>query len=118
MAYRFVRQRRGRYSVREMATLFGVSSNALCCWAKEGVSEQRREADAGLAELSAGYGRRVITGMAGERAREALRQDFGKRASLKKAARLMRERDLNAVNADNLFLPPLSGTGCRFAQTR
>jgi hypothetical protein len=48
MAYQFMRQRRGRYAIREMATLFRVSSNAYCRRAKEGVSARRREADAEL----------------------------------------------------------------------
>jgi transposase InsO family protein len=91
MAYRFMLQNRcGRYSA-----IRGVEQCPLPLdegWRVGSAAGSRRRAG----KLSAGYGRRVITDMAGERARESLRRDFGKRANLKKAARLMRERGLNA----------------------
>jgi transposase len=76
MVRQFMRQHRGRHSIREMATQFGVSSSAYYRWAKEGVSERRREADAELAELirriQAAHHYRYDS----PRVREALRRDY------------------------------------------
>jgi hypothetical protein len=51
MAYRFIQENQDRYTVREMAALFGVSCSAYYQWATYGVSQQRREADACLVDL-------------------------------------------------------------------
>jgi hypothetical protein len=51
MAYRFMQANKGRYSIREMTGLFGVSSGACCQWAKKGVPERRNRRDAGLIRL-------------------------------------------------------------------
>jgi hypothetical protein len=48
MVYRFIQENQDRFTVREMAALFGVSCSAYYTWAKYGVSERRREADACL----------------------------------------------------------------------
>jgi transposase InsO family protein len=96
MAYRFMRSNRGRYTVREMAGIFGVSSSAYYRWVKHGVSGRRREADGEVVELIQGiqkehYGRYGVP-----RVREELRNKYGKRVSRKKVAALMREHGLNA----------------------
>jgi hypothetical protein len=49
MVYRFMSE--NRYTVREMAELFGVSRGAYYKGAKYGVSRKRREEDAELADL-------------------------------------------------------------------
>jgi transposase InsO family protein len=72
-AYRFIQANRGTRTVREMTGLLGLSAGACCRRAKYGLSMRRREADAALPRLK-----------------------YGKRVSLKKAARLMRENHLNA----------------------
>jgi transposase InsO family protein len=96
MVYRFMNEHRKAYTVREMAGLFGVNSSAYYRWAKYGVSERRKEADAELVELirliAAEHHRRYGS----PRVREALRLEYGKRVSRKKVARLMRENGLNA----------------------
>jgi transposase InsO family protein len=96
MAYHFMKENRGRYPIREMAGLFGVSGGAYYRWAKQGVSERRSKADAELTglirEIVVNHHRRYGS----PRVREALRRDYGKRVSRKKVARLMREHGLNA----------------------
>jgi hypothetical protein len=51
MAYRFIRKNQGRYTVREMAEIFGVRCSASYRWAKYGVSPRRSEVDAEVAGL-------------------------------------------------------------------
>jgi len=96
MAYRFMQANRGKHTIREMAGLLGVSRSAYYQWARNGVSPRRREADAELVrlirEIAAKHHRRYGS----PRVRQALRDDYGKRVSLKKVARLMRENNLNA----------------------
>jgi transposase InsO family protein len=77
MAYQFIQANKERYAVTETAGLLGVSREVYYQWARTGVSDRRNTADAELV-------------------RQELRQVYGKRASLKKAARLMRENGLNA----------------------
>jgi transposase len=96
MAYRFMGENQGRYTVREMAALFGVSCSAYYRWAKYGVSEKRREADAELVRLIRQIQERHHYRYGSPRVKEELRNSCGKRVSLKKAARLMRENGLNA----------------------
>jgi transposase InsO family protein len=96
MAYRFMAENRKRYTIREMAGVFGVSSGAYYKWAKHGVSERRSKADEELLrfirEIVIKHHRRYGS----PRVRETLRKEYGKRVSLKKVARLMRENGLNA----------------------
>jgi transposase InsO family protein len=96
MTYLFMNEHRNRYTIREMAGLFGVSSGAYYKWAKNGVSLRRSTADAELLrfirEIVIQHHRRYGS----PRVREALRREYGKRVSLKKVARLMRENGLNA----------------------
>jgi transposase InsO family protein len=79
-----------------MAGLFGVSGSAYYRWAKYGVSERRKEADAELVKLIRLIVERHHRRYGSPRVREVLRLEYGKRVSRKKAARLMRENGLNA----------------------
>jgi transposase InsO family protein len=96
MAYRFMQESCGRYGVKEMAGLLGVSRSAYYQWAKGGKPGRRGEADAELIRLI----REIVTKhrrrYGSPRVRQELRQVYGKRVSLKKVARLMRENSLNA----------------------
>ena len=96
MVYRFMQANRLRYTIKEMADLFGVSRGAYYRWSKHGVSQRREIADAKLLrfirEIVARHHRRYGS----PRVRQELRLVYGKRVSLKKVARLMRENGLNA----------------------
>jgi transposase InsO family protein len=96
MAYRFMSENRGRYAIREMAGLFGVSSGAYYKWAKHGVSQRRSQEDAELLCLIRAIVVEHHRRYGSPRVREELRKKHGKRVSLKKVARLMRENGLNA----------------------
>jgi transposase InsO family protein len=88
MACQFMSERRGKYAIREMAGIFGVSSGAYYQRAK-------KEGDGELTSLI-----RLIQERHhyryGSRVREALRRDYGKRVSRKKAVWLMRENGFSA----------------------
>jgi transposase InsO family protein len=96
MAYQFMKANKGRYTVREMAGLLGVSRTAYYRWARNGVSRRRETADDELLrlirEIVAKHHRRYGS----PRIRRELRDVYGKRLSVKKVARLMRENGLNA----------------------
>jgi transposase InsO family protein len=79
-----------------MAGLFGVSSGAYYKWAKHGVSQRRSQEDAELLSFIRDIVIKHHRRYGSPRVREALRKDHGKRVSLKKVARLMRENGLNA----------------------
>jgi transposase InsO family protein len=96
MAYQFMQKNMGRYTIREVAGLFGVTGGAYYKWRKNGVSERRDKRDAGLLRLIREIQRKHHNRYGSPRVREALRKEYGKRVSLKKAARLMRENGLNA----------------------
>jgi transposase InsO family protein len=96
MAYRFMQENKGRYTVREMAGLLGVSSGAYYQWVKNGVSERRNKRDAELVHLIREIQRTHHNRYGSPRVREALRKEYGKRVSRKKVAALMRENRLNA----------------------
>jgi hypothetical protein len=51
MVYRFMKENMGRYSIREMAGLFGVTGGAYHKRAKKEVSERRDRRDTGLPRL-------------------------------------------------------------------
>ena len=86
----------GWYTIKEMAGLFGVSRGAYYQWARKGVSQRKAIADAELLRLI----REIVTKhhrrYGSPRVRVELRDVYGKRVSLKKVARLMRENGLNA----------------------
>jgi hypothetical protein len=86
MAYRFMKENQGRYTIREMAGLFGVTSGASYAWAKKGVSERRDKRDAELLRLIREIQSTHHHRYGSLRVREALRKEYGKRVSRKKAA--------------------------------
>jgi transposase InsO family protein len=96
MVYQFMREHKNHYTIREMAAIFGVSSNAYYRWAKHGVSTRRSKRDAELLDLLRTIVRQHQGRYGSPRVRETLRREYGKRVSLKKVARLMRENGLNA----------------------
>jgi transposase InsO family protein len=96
MVYQFMQEHKNHNSIREMAKVFGVSSSACCQWAKHGVSGKRSKRDAELPGLIREIAQKHHYRYGSPRVRETLRQDCGNRASLKKAACLMRENGLNA----------------------
>ena len=96
MAYLFMKANKGRYTIREMTGLFGVSRSAYYKWAKGGESTRRGEAEAELIRLIREIVTRHHRRYGSPRVRAELRQVYGKRVSLKKVARLMRENGLNA----------------------
>jgi transposase InsO family protein len=87
---------RSRYRATEMAGLLGASRGAYYQWAKHGVSERKNTADAELIRLIRQIAARHHRRYGSPRVRQELRQAYGKRASVKKVARLMRENRLNA----------------------
>jgi putative transposase len=96
MAYQFMKANQNLYTVKEMAMLFGVSRSAYYRWARNGASQRQKADDAELVrlilEIVAKHHRRYGS----PRVRRELRDIYGKRVSLKKVARLMRENGLNA----------------------
>jgi len=96
MAYRFIQANRSRYTVKEMTKLLGISRSTYYQWARGRKPNRRGQADAELIrlirEIVAKHHRRYGS----PRVRQELRQVYGKRVSLKKVARLMRENNLNA----------------------
>jgi transposase InsO family protein len=96
MAYQFMEANKNRYAVKEMAWLFGVSRGAYYRWVQNGVSQRRRKADAELLRLIRDITAKHHRRYGSPRVRRELRDVYGKRVSLKKVARLMRENGLNA----------------------
>ena len=104
MAYQFMKANQSRYAIKEMAMLFGVSRSAYYRWARNGAWQRRKADDAELVrlilEIVAKHHRRYGS----PRVRRELRDIYGKRVSLKKVARLMRENGLNARKSRK-FIP-------------
>ena len=96
MAYRFMQANRNRYTIREMAAIFGVSRSAYYRWARNGVSRRREKADAELLGLILEIVTKHQRRYGSPRVRQELRKTYGKRVSGKRVARLMREHGLNA----------------------
>jgi len=96
MAYQFMKANQNRYAIKEMAKLFGVSRSAYYRWARNGVSQRRKAADAETVGLILGIVTEHHRRYGSPRVRRELRNTYGKRVSLKKVARLMRENGLNA----------------------
>jgi len=96
MAYQFMKTNHRRYTIREMAGLFGVSRSAYYKWLRNGVSRWRMEAETELIRLIREIVTRHHRRYGSPRVRQELRTVYGKRVSLKKVARLMRENGLNA----------------------
>jgi transposase InsO family protein len=91
-----MKENRARYTIREMAGLFWVSSEAYYKWATYGVSSRRSQVDTELLRLIREIVLRHHRRYGSPRVREELRRLYGKRVSLKKVARVMRENNLNA----------------------
>ena len=84
MAYRFMQANRNRYTIREMAGLFGVSRGAYYKWAKNGVSRRREAADAELIGLIKEIVKKHHRRYGSPRVRQELLDKHGKRVSQKK----------------------------------
>ena len=96
MAYQFIQANKDRYTVKEMAGLLGVSCNAYYQWARNGLSQRREAADAELLRLIREIAAKRQRRYGSPRVRRELRDAYGKRVSVKRIARLMRENGLNA----------------------
>jgi transposase InsO family protein len=96
MAYQFMNANHDRYTITEMAELFGVSRGAYYHWARNGVPPQRDAADAELVRLIRQIVETHHRRYGSPRVRRELLKVYGKRVSRKKVARLMRENGLNA----------------------
>jgi transposase InsO family protein len=96
MAYQFMQANKDRYSVTEMAGLLGVSRSAYYQWARNGVSQRQKAADAELVRLVREIMDRHHRRYGSPRVRRELRNGYGKRVRHKKVARLMRENGLSA----------------------
>jgi transposase InsO family protein len=96
MAYQFMQANKNRYAITEMAAMFGVKRSAYYKWTKHGVSELRSKADADLLELVKKIVGKHKRRYGSPRVRRELRVEYGKSASQKRVARLMRENGLNA----------------------
>lgn len=84
MAYQFMKANKGRYAVKEMAGLLGISRNAYYQWARNGVSRRNKAADAELVRLIREIAARHHRRYGSPRIRRELREAYGKRVSLKK----------------------------------
>jgi len=96
MAYQFMKTNRDTYAVKEMAGLFGVSRGAYYQWARNGASKRGKANDDELVRLIREIVMKHHRRYGSPRVRRELRNAYGKRVSLKKVARLMRENGLNA----------------------
>jgi hypothetical protein len=87
MVYRFMQENQGRYTIREMAGVCGVSCSAYYKWAKkEAAASGREEEDAELVRLIREIVEQHHWRYGSPRVRETLRRDYGKRVSRKKVA--------------------------------
>jgi transposase InsO family protein len=96
MGYPFMRENRGRYTIREMAGLSGVSWRAYYKGARYGVSPRGKEADGELVRLIRRIQEKHHNRYGSLRVREELLSRWGKRVSHKKVAWLMRENGIHA----------------------
>jgi transposase InsO family protein len=96
MAYEFMKNNQNKYTITEMAGLFGVSRAAYYKWLKHGICEQRSKADAELLELIREIVNKHHRRYGSPRVRRELWVKYGKSVSHKRIARLMRENGLNA----------------------
>jgi transposase InsO family protein len=96
MVYRFMQENKKRYSIKEMAGLFGVSRGAYYKWVRMGVSSRCQESDAELVRLIREIQTEHHRRYGSPRVCKELRVKYGKWVSVKKVARLMRENGLNA----------------------
>ena len=95
-AYRFIQENLGKYSVREMTGLFGVSRGAYYKWLKAGCPNRDKNPDIELIKLIREIVLRHCRRYGILRVRKELWIKHGISISRKKVARLMRENGLNA----------------------
>jgi transposase InsO family protein len=84
------------YAITKMAVLLGVSRSAYYQWLRGRPPSQREEADKELLRLIWEIVIKHHYRYGSPRVRQTLRKVYGKRVSLKKVARIMRENKLNA----------------------
>jgi transposase InsO family protein len=95
MVYRFIIGNKDRYTVAEMARLFGVSRSAYYQWEKQGVSDRRERADGELAALLRALQEEHHGRYGAPRMQVELRKQ-GIRVSRKRIGKLLRKHGLNA----------------------
>jgi transposase InsO family protein len=95
-AYRFIQENLGKYSVREMAGLFGLSRGAYYKWLKAGCPNRDGNPDIGFINLIREIALRHHRRYGILRIRKELWIKHGISISRKKVAKLMRENGLNA----------------------
>ena len=95
-AYRFIQENLGRYTVREMTGLFGVTRGAYYKWIKAGCPYQNKNPDTELIELIREIVFKHHRRYGILRVRKELWIKHGINISRKKVAKLMRENGLNA----------------------
>ena len=91
-----MKKNQGKYTVREMSGVFGVSRSAYYKWTQTGVSQRRQQADEELVDLIKKITEKHHRRYGSPRVRQELRRVYGKRVSQKRVARLMRQNKLNA----------------------
>jgi len=96
MAYQFMKINRNRYTIKKMTELFGISRSAYYKWAKGGYSAKREISDAKLLCLILEIVINNKWNYGSPRVKRDLLKLHGKRVSLKKVAKMMREHGLNA----------------------
>jgi len=95
-AYQFIQKNLGRYTVREMTGLFGVSRGAYYKWFKAGCPSRDKNPDTELIDLIREIAEKHHRQYGILRVRRELWIKHGINISRKKAAKLMRENGLNA----------------------
>jgi transposase InsO family protein len=87
---------KNRYTITEMARLFGIHRRAYYQWVRNGISQRRKIIDQALINLIRAIVNYHKNRYGSPRVRQELRKLYGKMVSLKKVARLMRENNLNS----------------------
>jgi len=96
MAYQFIQTNKNRYTVKEMAGLFGVSRSAYYKWTKTRFPDSHEDPDAELVRLIKEIVLKHNYRYGNPRVKRELLKKYGIRVSRKKIARLLREHGLNA----------------------
>jgi len=105
MAYQFMKINRNRYTIKKMTEQFGISRSAYYKWAKGGYSDKREVSDAKLLCLILEIVINNKWNYGSPRVKRDLLKLHGKRVSLKKVAKMMREHGLNA-HRKKKYIPP------------
>jgi transposase InsO family protein len=96
MVYQFIQGNKGTYTVKEMTELLGVKCAAYYKWKRRGFSDRQSKEDAELLQMIRAIVKKHHRRYGSPRVRKELFTEYGKRVSLKKVARMMRENGLNA----------------------